>query len=83
MLKSFLKCGVMNEGEFETAAEGTPQGGVISPLLANVYLNHFDRRMGEEEYLLLRYADDFLIFCKTEEDTHRAQGMAEKFSGMN
>jgi RNA-directed DNA polymerase len=78
LLESFLKCGVMNEGEFETAAEGTPQGGVISPLLANVYLNHFDRRMGEEEYLLLRYADDFLIFCKTEEDAHRAQGMAEK-----
>lgn len=48
LLEAFLKCGVMKDGEFGETVEGTPQGGVISPLLANIYLNHFDRRMGEE-----------------------------------
>ena len=77
LLEAFLKSGVMRDGGFEGTTEGTPQGGVISPLLANIYLNHFDRRMGEEGYLLLRYADDFLIFCKTESDAHNAQYAAE------
>jgi len=78
LLETFLKCGVMREAEFEETTEGTPQGGVISPLLANIYLNHFDRRMGEEGYLLLRYADDFLIFCKSEMEAHKARSMAER-----
>jgi len=66
LIESFLTSGVMNEGIFEASTEGTPQGGNLSPLLANVYLNHFDRRMGELGYLILRYADDILIFCKYE-----------------
>jgi len=78
LLEAFLKCGVMRDAEFEVTEEGTPQGGVISPLLANIYLNHFDRRMGEKGYLLLRYADDFLIFCKTESEAHNAEYAAEK-----
>ena len=78
LLEAFLKCGVMRDAEFEETTEGTPQGGVISPLLANIYLNHFDRRMGEKGYLLLRYADDFLIFCKTEGEAHNAEYAAEK-----
>jgi group II intron reverse transcriptase/maturase len=72
LIESFLKSGVMNGGEFIESVEGTPQGGVISPLLANIYLNHFDRRMGELGFILDRYADDFLIFCKTEEEAIRA-----------
>ena len=66
LIESFLTSGIMNEGIFEASTEGTPQGGNLSPLLANVYLNHFDRRMGELGYLILRYADDILIFCKYE-----------------
>ena len=66
LIESFLTSGVMNEGIFEASTEGTPQGGNLSPLLANVYLNHFDRRIGELRYLILRYADDILIFCKYE-----------------
>ncbi|MBU4491595.1 MAG: hypothetical protein KKD69_03940, partial [Euryarchaeota archaeon] len=62
--ESFLKSGIMNEGIFEESIEGTPQGGNLSPLLANIYLNHFDRRKGDYGYLLLRYADDIVIFCK-------------------
>jgi group II intron reverse transcriptase/maturase len=67
LVESFLKSGVMNEGVFEESVEGTPQGGNLSPLLANIYLNHFDRRMGDYGYLLLRYADDIVIFCKFDE----------------
>jgi group II intron reverse transcriptase/maturase len=66
LIESFLTSGIMNEGIFEASTEGTPQGGNLSPLLANIYLNHFDRRMGELGYLILRYADDILIFCKYE-----------------
>ena len=66
LIESFLRSGVMNDGILEASTEGTPQGGNLSPLLANVYLNHFDRRMGELGYLILRYADDILIFCKYE-----------------
>jgi hypothetical protein len=62
----------MHDGVFTGSGEGTPQGGVISPLLANIYLNHFDRRMGEMGYIIDRYADDFLIFCKTEDEAKRA-----------
>ncbi len=66
LIESFLESGIMNEGVFEESTEGTPQGGNLSPLLANIYLNHFDRRMGDYGYLLLRYADDIIIFCKHE-----------------
>ncbi|MBM4248277.1 MAG: group II intron reverse transcriptase/maturase [Euryarchaeota archaeon] len=81
LLEAFLKCGVMADGDYEATEEGTPQGGVISPLLANIYLNHFDRRMGEEGYLLLRYADDFLIFCKSRQEAENALSTAERILG--
>jgi group II intron reverse transcriptase/maturase len=81
LLEAFLNCGVMKEGNFEETLEGTPQGGVISPLLANIYLNHFDRRMGEEGFLLLRYADDFLVFCKSKEDAEKALTRTERILG--
>lgn len=81
LIRAFLTAGVMEEGKFAETMEGTPQGGVISPLLANIYLNHFDRRMGEEGFLLLRYADDFLVFCKEEWEAKRALQTAERILG--
>lgn len=77
-IESILKSGIMNEGVFEESTEGTPQGGNISPLLANIYLNHFDRRMGEYGYLLLRYADDIIIFCKHEWEAEDALKRAKE-----
>ena len=69
LLRQWLDAGVvMEDGTARTAAAGTPQGGVISPLLANIYLNELDRawttthsRLGQ----LVRYADDFVILCRT------------------
>jgi group II intron reverse transcriptase/maturase len=72
LIEAFLKSGVMMDGEYRESIEGTPQGGVISPLLANIYLHHFDRRMGEEGFIRVRYADDFLVFCRDEAQAKRA-----------
>jgi group II intron reverse transcriptase/maturase len=81
LVEAFLKSGVMNDGEFEETEEGTPQGGVISPLLANIYLNHFDRRMGEEGHIVLRYADDILMFCKSDWEADKALRAARRILG--
>jgi|PersoiStandDraft_1058852.scaffolds.fasta_scaffold22541_1 RNA-directed DNA polymerase len=78
LIESFLKSGIMNDGIFEESIEGTPQGGNLSPLLSNIYLNHFDRRMGDYGYLLLRYADDIVIFCKFESDAQDALKRAKE-----
>jgi RNA-directed DNA polymerase len=68
LLRQWLKAGVMEEGVVRTTSAGTPQGGVIWPLLSNVYLNELDRiwtttcgHLGQ----LVRYADDFVILCRT------------------
>lgn len=78
LVEAFLKSGVIEEGKYKETMEGTPQGGVVSPLLANIYLNHFDRRMGEEGFLLLRYADDILVFSKDERQATRAMNIAKQ-----
>jgi RNA-directed DNA polymerase len=72
LIENILESGAMEDGILKETIEGTPQGGVISPLFANIYLNHLDRRLGEEGYLLVRYADDFLVFGKSEEEAKRA-----------
>src|SRR2546422_9648636 len=51
---------------------GTPQGGVISPLLANIYLNPLDHQMAEAGWEMVRYADDFVILCRTEAEAQTA-----------
>ncbi len=78
LVESFLKSGIMNDGIFEESFEGTPQGGNLSPLLSNIYLNHFDRRIGDYGYPLLRYADDIVIFCKFESDAEDALKRAKE-----
>lgn len=69
---SWLKAGYMEEGKYHRVDSGTPQGGVISPLLANVYLNELDWILAEHNIRFVRYADDFLLFAKTEEDIKKA-----------
>jgi RNA-directed DNA polymerase len=69
LLRQWLRAGVMDEGEVRTALAGTPQGGVISPLLSNIYLHALDATW-ERRYahlgLLVRYADDFVVMCDTQ-----------------
>lgn len=68
LIRKWLEAGIMEEGNIRNPLTGTPQGGVISPLLANIYLNVMDKlwqeRFGELGELI-RYADDFVIMCKT------------------
>lgn len=75
LIRQWLKAGVMEEGTVRRSDLGTPQGGVISPLLANIYLNYFDmlwERHGKEVGELTRYADDLVVVCKTRKDALHA-----------
>jgi len=65
LLHAFLRAGAMEDGSVRRAATGTPQGGVISPLLANVYLTRLDRAWRPAYGRLVRYADDLLVVCRT------------------
>jgi RNA-directed DNA polymerase len=68
LIRKWLKAGVMEDGQFHQTEKGTPQGGVISPLLANIYLHYMDT-IWKKKFLhlgeLVRYADDFVIMCRT------------------
>lgn len=67
LIESWLEAGVMTEGRIEETKEGTPQGGVISPLLANIYLHEMDKVVTKKVNVrLVRYADDFVIMCNSE-----------------
>lgn len=73
LVESFLRAGVMEETKGWQPTEcGTPQGGVISPLLANLYLNPLDHQMAEAGWEMVRYADDFVILCRTEAEAQSA-----------
>jgi len=73
LVRSLLRAGVMEDGAVRRAVTGTPQGGVISPLLANVYLHRLDRRWQAEGHgVLCRYADDLVALCDSEEQAGRA-----------
>lgn len=69
LIEGFLKQGVIEETNWQEAKEeGTPQGGVISPLLANIYLNPLDWMMAESGYEMVRYADDMVVLCRSQEE---------------
>jgi len=73
LVESFLRAGVLEEARGWQATErGTPQGGVISPLLANIYLNPLDHQMAAAGYELVRYADDFVILCRSRTEAEQA-----------
>ena len=78
MIWEWLKAGYMEEGKYHSTETGTPQGGVISPLLANLYLNEMDWRLEEHKIRFVRYADDFLLFAKTREEIKKAAQVARE-----
>jgi group II intron reverse transcriptase/maturase len=75
MVWKWLKAGVMENGELTESELGSPQGGVISPLLANIYLHYFDSKW-ENHYKhlgkLIRYCDDFVVICRTKKEAVHA-----------
>jgi len=84
LIAGFLSAGVM-EGAQEIAAkgsrqEGTPQGGVISPLLANLYLNDLDHEMTARNVGMVRYADDFVVLCTNETEARQALAAIQEWT---
>ena len=76
LLRGWLRAGVMEEGRTTETNIGTPQGGVISPLLSNIYLHFLDavwERQCKGLGVLVRYADDFVVMCKSAKDAQEAE----------
>ena len=73
LLRAMLRAGVMQEGAIRRSVTGTPQGGVISPLLCNVYLHRLDRQWARRGHgVLVRYADDLVAMCRTRAEAEAA-----------
>ena len=73
LLRAMLRAGVMQDGTVRRPVTGAPQGGVVSPLLANVYLHRIDRAWSTREHgVLVRYADDALVMCRSREQAEAA-----------
>ena len=72
LITAFLECEVVDGEESFRPIKGTPQGGVISPLLANIFLDPLDHMMEEAGFEMVRYADDFVVLCRTEEEARAA-----------
>jgi RNA-directed DNA polymerase len=82
LLRQWLRAGVLESGVRSETVTGTPQGGVISPLLANIYLHAFDRSWVERGVgEVVRYADDFVVLCSSREQAEQAQQRAAALLG--
>jgi RNA-directed DNA polymerase len=73
LVEKFLRAGVMENGVFKPTTVGTPQGGVMSPLLANIVLNHLDWQLEKLGFRFVRYADDFVVLCRTHAQAEEAK----------
>lgn len=78
LVEKFLTAGVMENGVFKPTTIGTPQGGVISPLLANIVLNRLDWQLDEAGYRFARYADDFVIVCRDHRQAQEALDLVRR-----
>jgi len=83
LIESYLQQDIMKEMERWRPTTGTPQGAVISPLLANIYLHPLDLLMEQSGYEMVRYADDFVILCRTEEEAMAALRQVEAWVADN
>ena len=84
LVRGWLKAGVMEQGRQERPTAGTPQGGVISPLLSNIYLHVLDatwRRRYAHLGVLVRYADDFVVLCRTKSTCEEAERRVRSILG--
>ena len=79
LIKGFLKSGVMVNGILFSTEEGSPQGGNLSPLLANIYLNECDRILEERGHRFVRYADDLMVLMKSRKGAERVMESTRKY----
>lgn len=83
LLRSWLAQDILRGMERWTPTQGTPQGAVISPLLANIYLHPLDARMAAHGYRMVRYADDFVVLCRSREEAEAALAEVRAFVNDN
>lgn len=80
LLRAFLKQGILDGPREWEPEQGSPQGAVVSPLLSNIYLNPLDHLMAQQGIEMVRYADDFVILCRTAEEAERALELVEEWT---
>jgi len=81
LIESFLKADIMDGVEAWTPVAGAPQGAVLSPLLSNIYLDPLDHLVARSGFEMVRYADDFVILCRTPEEASRALELVQTWVG--
>lgn len=79
LIRQYLKSGIMINGLFQASEEGTPQGGNLSPLLSNIYLNEFDKLLTARGHKFVRYADDCNIYVKSKRAGYRVMESSINF----
>lgn len=79
IIREFLSAGVMDGLEFRPTTSGTPQGGVISPLLANIVLDLLDHHLTQSGFRFVRYADDFVVLCRSHSKAKQALASVDYF----
>ena len=78
-MKRYLKAGVMEKGLLVKTEEGPPQGGPLSPLLANIYLNEYDKEMERRGVPVVRYADDIVVLAKSKRAAERLLETTQRY----
>ncbi len=82
-IEAFLKAGILDGLTAWTPEAGAPQGAVLSPLLSNVYLNPLDHAVAQAGFKMVRYADDFVILCRTAEEAQQALQLVRDWTAEN
>jgi len=80
LIASFLEQGVLDGEQEWTPEQGTPQGAVVSPLLSNIYLDPLDHLMAARGFEMVRYADDFVVMCRSQEEATAALAVVQQWT---
>jgi RNA-directed DNA polymerase len=83
LIEAFLKADILEAMSRWTPEQGAPQGAVLSPLLSNIYLDPLDHLLAESGYEMVRYADDFVILCRTADDAAKALEIVRQWTADN
>jgi RNA-directed DNA polymerase len=80
LIEQFLHAGILTDVGIIDPEAGAPQGAVLSPLLSNIYLNPLDQQMSAQGFQMVRYADDFVILCRSAEEAEQALGVVQEWT---